>query len=312
MDDQGAAPPGGEVRLTLPSDTAGMLSAQALEQGYSASESDFEFEFDGSFGDGEGKWQLFVSAGHPIQVMSLLSSGSDKLTNLSTVMGDAIIRGTAGGDELYGGDRNDVFDPLDNGTSTDLDVDRGFDTVYGSRGDDTIIYTRSGEEAFQEIDYSELDAVGVDATIDGTNNRATVDKDADGFDTIVDIAKPLVAAGFGLNGTQFDDTFDLTLREEQFVNAQGRAGDDTFDVRLEHDSAWFRISYLDAPDGIDLDLDARRANDGGFGDVDTFNGDLPRGIGGSVFSDVIRGSDAEESFFGREGDDHIDGGGMDM
>ena len=80
LDDRGAAPPGNEVRFTLPPNAARMLSAKALEEG--ASESDFEF--DGSFGDGSGKWQLFVSADQPIQVMSLLLSESGHLTNLSS------------------------------------------------------------------------------------------------------------------------------------------------------------------------------------------------------------------------------------
>ena len=38
----------------------------------------------GRFGDGAGKWQLFVSADHPIRVMNLLSSASGHLANLST------------------------------------------------------------------------------------------------------------------------------------------------------------------------------------------------------------------------------------
>ena len=80
LDDKGAPPPGGEVRFTLPADEARMLSAKMLEEGSSAT----NFEFDGSFGDGSGKWQLFVSADQPIQVMSLLFSESGHLTNLST------------------------------------------------------------------------------------------------------------------------------------------------------------------------------------------------------------------------------------
>ena len=72
LDDRGAAPPGNEVRFTLPPNAARMLSAKALEAGSSGS----DFEFDGSFGDGMGKWQLFVSADQPVQVMSLLLSES--------------------------------------------------------------------------------------------------------------------------------------------------------------------------------------------------------------------------------------------
>ena len=38
---------------------------------------------DGTIGGGSGKWQLFVTADRPIQVMSLLESVSGHLTNLS-------------------------------------------------------------------------------------------------------------------------------------------------------------------------------------------------------------------------------------
>ena len=74
-DDQGDDPPGGVVRLTLPAGAAHLLTPEELEQG-----SD---EFSGRFGVGSGKWQLFVSANHPIQVMSLLLSPTGNLTNLS-------------------------------------------------------------------------------------------------------------------------------------------------------------------------------------------------------------------------------------
>ena len=305
-DDTGAAPPGGQVRFTVPANAARMLSARELEEGYSQSGSDFEF--DGSFGDGTGKWQLFVSADQPIQVMGLLFSASNHVTNLSRVQADDVIRGTAGGDQLYGGNRNDVFNPLDNGTSSDLDSDRGYDTVFGSRGDDTIIHTDSGPQSYQEVDYSELSASGIKATVDFTANIATVEKGSHGTDTILDVANPLNAAGFALIGTAFDDEFHLTVGDGQFANVESGAGDDTFQTELLG-SGWLRVNYAHAPNGIDLDLDAGVANDDGFGDVDTFTGDIPPGVGCSEHSDVIRGSDREESFFCRQGDDDIDGGG---
>ena len=74
-DDQGDSPPEGSVRLTLPAGAAHLLTAEELEQG-----SD---DFSGRFGAGSGKWQLYVSADRPIQVMSLLRSPTGELTNLS-------------------------------------------------------------------------------------------------------------------------------------------------------------------------------------------------------------------------------------
>ena len=75
LDDQGDDPPGGVVRLTLPAGAAHLLTAEELEQGSE--------EFSGRFDVGSGKWQLFISANQPIQVMSLLLSPTGNLTNLS-------------------------------------------------------------------------------------------------------------------------------------------------------------------------------------------------------------------------------------
>ena len=75
IDDQGNTPPEGFVRLTLPAGEARMLTAEQFEQGAEG--------LSGQFGAGSGKWQLFIFASQPIQVMSLLSSPTGNLTNLS-------------------------------------------------------------------------------------------------------------------------------------------------------------------------------------------------------------------------------------
>ena len=315
-DDVGAS---GEskVQFTLPADGARMLSAQDLEGGYSATESESEFEFDGSFGDGTRKWQLFVSAGRPIHVMSLMLSSDGLLSNLSTVTRDDIIRGTAGADELRGGNSDDVIDPGDNSADSDE-----LDIVHGSAGDDRIAYTGSGANGYQQLEYSEL-SEGVTVTIDGAVNLATVDKGSAGTDTIVDIANPLNAGGeppysqeferfvtlpynggFELFGTPYNDHFDVALGDRQWMGIGGDAGADTFII----ESGSVRIDYGTATAGIDVDLDAGRADDDGFGDIDIINGNV-QGVAGSQFSDDIRGSDNDEVFIGRAGNDKIDGGG---
>ena len=80
-DDAGDAA-SGTVRLTLPAGAARTLTAQALEAGSEG--------FDGRLGDGAGKWRLNVSATADIQVMSLLSSHTGHLTNLSTAPGGTV------------------------------------------------------------------------------------------------------------------------------------------------------------------------------------------------------------------------------
>ena len=76
LDDDGMAAPGGAVQMTLPANAARLYSAQDLETGHS--------EFEGNLGNGMGKWQLIVSADRPIQVMSLMSTPTGHVTNLST------------------------------------------------------------------------------------------------------------------------------------------------------------------------------------------------------------------------------------
>ena len=75
LDDDGDPPPLGPVHLTLPAGAARVLTAQQIEDG--------DRGLSGRFGDGSGKWQLFVSADQPIQVMSLLRSPTRHLTNLT-------------------------------------------------------------------------------------------------------------------------------------------------------------------------------------------------------------------------------------
>ena len=65
------------VEFPLPAGAAVLISSQQLEAG------DGEV-FTGRLGDGVGKWRFEVSAGGaPLEVMSLLSTESGHLTNLS-------------------------------------------------------------------------------------------------------------------------------------------------------------------------------------------------------------------------------------
>ena len=75
VDDRGDGPPLGAVRLSLKAGAARTLTAQQLEQGDSG--------LTGRWGNGEGKWRLWVSADRPLQVMSLLRLRTGHLTNLS-------------------------------------------------------------------------------------------------------------------------------------------------------------------------------------------------------------------------------------
>ena len=75
VDDAGASP-GTAVTLTLPAGASRTVSAAELENGGDG--------LKGALGDGAGKWRLRVASATPLLVMSLLSSPTGHLTNLSS------------------------------------------------------------------------------------------------------------------------------------------------------------------------------------------------------------------------------------
>ena len=228
------------------------------------------------------------------------------------------IEGGPGGDTLLG---TDGFDRFDGGPGDDTINPRGSDwwigcdRVRASPGNDRIVLSdTAGPRVCVTLEYARLVPGGIVATIDGGANRATVDKGAGGTDTIVDVANVLRSGGsFDIRGSTGADTIDVTLAPGQWVQVKGNAGNDAFrfDVRSEDNNySSARLDYLwpRTEHGIDVDLAAGRANDDGFGDVDTIMGNLWE-VRGTDYDDVIRGSDADESFIGRGGNDTIDGRG---
>ena len=92
IDDKGRSPDE-VVEVTVPAGASRMLSAAELEGGGD--------DFTGALGTGSGKWQLMVSSERAIEVMSLLSSPTGHLTNLSGVPGNAE-PGEAGAPVVHG------------------------------------------------------------------------------------------------------------------------------------------------------------------------------------------------------------------
>ena len=75
VDDTGASP-GAGVTLTVAPRAARTLTAKELESGDAKG-------LAGMLGDGKGKWRLVVTADRPVEVMSLMSSPTGHLVNLS-------------------------------------------------------------------------------------------------------------------------------------------------------------------------------------------------------------------------------------
>ena len=75
VDDAGASP-GSAVVLTVPAGASRTISAAEMESGAAG--------LRGALGDGVGKWRLQAESEESIVVMSLLSSPTGHLTNLSS------------------------------------------------------------------------------------------------------------------------------------------------------------------------------------------------------------------------------------
>ena len=89
-DDRGASP-GTDIQLTVPAGETRTYTAQELESGADG--------FEGALGDGAGKWRLTVTSDQPIRALSLLSSPTGHLTNLSTAPGRGA--GAATAEEVF-------------------------------------------------------------------------------------------------------------------------------------------------------------------------------------------------------------------
>ena len=79
LDDVGDEAPSGEVEITIPPGATCTVSSAQLETG-----DGITCESTGWLGNGAGKWQLFVAADRPIEVLNLLINQAGHVVNLST------------------------------------------------------------------------------------------------------------------------------------------------------------------------------------------------------------------------------------
>ena len=130
-DDRGQSP-GSHVVATVPAGGVRTYSAAELEAGAD--------DLEGALGDGTGKWRLDVVADEPIRVLSLLSSSSDHLTNLSTSPG-----------RLAGEDPEDVFRTLISPIVQDRCVTCHVDG--GVSGNTSVVFVKSEDAEHLRKNY---------------------------------------------------------------------------------------------------------------------------------------------------------------
>ena len=136
-DDSGEPAPGGEVRLDVPARSARRISAEQLESG--------DADLTGSLGDGEGRWQLFVTADADIEVVNLLQGATGHLSNLSTT--------------VRGG-----FEIAADGSATVRPLETIHLTVPGGLGDSdyTVFMDLTGTGTFPADDTIEIEGLTTD------------------------------------------------------------------------------------------------------------------------------------------------------
>jgi cytochrome c5/Ca2+-binding RTX toxin-like protein len=203
----------------------------------------------------------------------------------------------ADGIAFSGGDLNDTF----NTTLTE----RGWVGFRGGRGDDTysINNTGDGQNAIVRLNFDK-----------GIDNRDTPDQGLN-----VDLATGIIANdGFGgqdaiignydlqleIRGTDNADMISGSHRDERFI---GRAGNDTIDGKGGYDL--IRFDRTDVDSGVRVDLGMGTATGSFSGSAFTYTLANIEAVNGSVYNDILKGSNGGETFAARDGDDLIFGDG---
>ncbi|MEZ0468289.1 calcium-binding protein [Phaeobacter sp. SYSU ZJ3003] len=216
----------------------------------------------------------------------------------SSTENDLIIGGD-GDDVLIGGPGNDTINPLDNTWD---------DYIEPGSGRDRVILSDI-EFGYAGIGHLDLDE-RIIATIDGNANTGLIDKGDNGRTRIVDVANPMLADGFGLYGTAFNDVFRVTVADEGWTQLRGGAGNDRF--AIGESTGALRLDYRNAESGVVANLGRGRINDDGMGGADRIVGQgHVTEIRTGMYDDKVTGSGQDETFILMAGDDTVNGKGGD-
>lgn len=242
---------------------------------------------------------------------------TDTWGTVDTLIGIEWLFGSAQGDTILGTTGlNDLI--FGNNGNDNIDGRSGNDVLVGDDGNDTL----RGGEGFDQVAYSlETGTLGV--TVNLTTGSAT-DTWGD-TDTLFSIERILGSnqndtligsvGGDFFFGQGGDDSLETFASNDTLV---GDAGNDT----LRGGGGVDLVSYDQetGTNGVNVDLRAGTATDT-FGDTDTL--DSIEAVAGSNNNDTLLGSDNDslqggadkyrEIFFGRDGDDYMDGrDGLDL
>jgi Ca2+-binding RTX toxin-like protein len=229
--------------------------------------------------------------------------------SLSGGDGDDSLRGHSGDDTLLGGEGNDTIwgdagDDYINPGENNL----GYDLILPGTGNDTVDLSEI-ELGYVEINHRELDA-GIIATIDGVANSGSVDKGVNGTTTLLDVVNPMNFWGLELEGTEYDDTFNIAMdtTKYQWTAIDAAGGDNTINIISGSSEGTLRLNYVQSLGSIDANLQTGIIQNG-LGGTDTVTGTGPViELRGSNNTDNIIGSDGDDRFILQLGSDTLDGG----
>ena len=229
--------------------------------------------------------------------------GSDIANMFLGYGGNDTIYGQGGSDTIMGNDGNDYLNPGDNnGTG---------DNVAAGAGNDTIEFD-DGVIGYFHIAHYDLYNEGVTVNINGNANTGSIDKGVDGTTTLINIAAPILAGanvgGLGVDGTNYDDVFNVTSADGGWMQVWGSMGNDL--INIGSSTGALRLNYGGHVwTGLIANLATGVvANDGSDGqDTITGSGHVTE-LRATVFDDFIVGSVNNESFILEGGDDSLDGG----
>ncbi|MDP5220663.1 calcium-binding protein, partial [Ruegeria sp. 2205SS24-7] len=226
---------------------------------------------------------------------------------LSGGNGSDTLRGGNGSDELFGGNGNDYLNPGNNSN---------YDYLEPGAGKDTVDFSAiTNANSYVEIGMNDLNA-GVVATLNGNTNSGFINKGANGTTTILNLNNPLTASegGFGLQGTDHNDTFNIVAGTTGWTALAGRGGNDRFNINSTDISGRIDSAWWDATTGVVANLQTGIVSQDGHGGSDTINGwgNLNE-IRATMLNDNITGSNGRDRVILMAGNDTANGGdGFDL
>ena len=297
-DDRGEA--GRQVVIVIPGRSSRTLSALELEQG--------DESFDGALGDGVGKWQLDVESDQPLVAMSLLSSATGHLSNLSTAPG----RGA--GETATAVYRALIHDQVLQSTCLNCHVE------HGAAAHTRLVLFEESEpnlegknlNAFKDYlnnvaDAQQILAIVLDSvhTAGGVQLAANT-TEYEGMERFLSL---VANATIQLEGTTDDDVLDGTSGDD-ILN--GLEGNDTLNGGPGHDvlEGGDGDDILNGGDGSDI-LNGGNGRDtlNGGASGDTLNGgDGHDTLNGGSGNDILKGGPGDDALNGGVGADELDGG----